>query len=216
MSVKARGMRPLMLIALLAAVAGSALEVRVQLPEQGVDDRLKAFAARSESLVVEWEPRVAVALGVPVERRPKSVTIIFRDMKGVAYWDGKAINVATAWVAGHPDDAGLVVHELTHVLQGYRKAPGWMTEGLADYVRFQLMEKGKFGIRIDPSKNKPTDSYRVTGYFLAQAEKKYPGLIVKLNQACFEGVPVDKVFAAHCDGRSYEQAWAELVAPAKK
>ena len=215
-------MQPLALAGLLwAALASAALEVKVVLPEQGVDDKLKAFAAKSEALLKEWEPKVADALGFgaqPGEVHPVSITVIFREMKGVAYWDGKAISVATQWVASHPEDAALVVHELTHVLQAYRKAPGWFTEGEADYIRFQLLEQGRFGIRLDLAKMKPRDSYRVTGWFLAQAEARHPGLIRRMHAAAKEGRDVEQAFAAHCAGRTIDQFWADLAAaaPAKK
>jgi hypothetical protein len=191
--------------------------VKVVLPEQGADDRLRAFAAKSASLLKEWEPKVAETLGLDAskgETRPAVITVIFREMKGVAYWDGKAINVATQWVATHPDDSGLVVHELTHVLQAYRKVPGWFTEGEADYVRFQLLEQGRFGIRLDFPKMKPRDSYRVTGWFLGQAEAKHPGLIRKLHAAAKAGGDVEQAFAAHCAGRTIDQYWADLAAAA--
>jgi hypothetical protein len=215
-------MQPLALAGLLwAAQAAAVLEVKVVLPPQGADDKLKVFAAKSEALLKEWEPKVADALGFgahPGEVHPAAVTIVFRDMKGVAHWDGKAIHVATQWVASHPEDSALVVHELVHVLQGYRKVPGWFTEGVADYIRFQLLEQGRFGIRLDFAKMKPRDSYRVTGWFLAQAEAKHPGLIRKLHAAAKEGRDIEHAFADHCRGRTIDQSWADLAAaaPAKK
>jgi hypothetical protein len=198
------------------SLTAGAVEVTLQLPESS-DEKLKTFAHQAEQLVKEWEPKVAEVLGVAPERRPKSVTIIFREMKGVAYWNGKAINVSTAWVASHPEDAGLVVHELTHVLQGgYHDTPSWLTEGIADYVRFGVMENGKFGIRIDPAKQKPRDSYRVTGYFLLQAEKKYPGLIKKLHETCSANHDAEAAFKAQCNGKTVDEVWADLVATPKK
>jgi hypothetical protein len=214
-------MKPLVLAGLLWVAQAVALEVKVVLPEQGVDDKLKAFAAKSDALLKEWEPKVADALGfgaLPGEVHPAVITIIFRDMKGVAHWDGKAIHVATQWVSSHPEDSGLVVHELVHVLQAYRKVPGWFTEGVADYIRFQLLEKGRFGIRLDLAKMKPRDSYRVTGWFLAQAEAKHPGLIRKLHAAAKQGRDVEQAFADHCQGRTIDRFWANLAAaaPAQK
>ena len=214
-------MQPLVLAGLLWAIQAAALEVKVVLPAQGVDEKLRAFAAKSEALLKEWEPKVADALGFgahPGEVHPASVTIIFREMKGVAYWDGKAINVATQWVAAHPEDAALVVHELVHVLQAYRKVPGWFTEGVADYIRFQLLEQGRFGIRLDFAKMKPRDSYRVTGWFLAQAEARHPGLVRKLHAAAKEGRDIEQAFAEHCQGRTIDQSWAGFAAaaPAQK
>lgn len=195
----------------------AALEVKVVLPEQGVDEKLKNFAARSEALLKEWEPRVADALGFGAhegEVHPAAITIIFCEMEGIAYWDGKAINVATHWIASHPEDTGLVVHELVHVLQAYLNVPCWFTEGMADYIRFQLLERGEFGIRIDLDKMKPRDSYRVTGWFLAQAEAKHSGLIRKLHAAAKTGVDVEQAFVQHCMGQTMDQFWAHLAAEA--
>lgn len=191
------------------------MEVKVVLPEQGADEKLKAFAAKSEALLKEWEPMVADALGFGAhedEVHPAAVTIIFREMDGVAYWDGKAINVATQWVASHPEDIGLVVHEFVHVLQAYSNVPAWVTEGVADYIRFQLFERGEFGIRLDLARMKPRDSYRVTGWFLAQAEAKHPGLVRILHTAAKTGVDVEQAFFEHCKGRSIDQFWADLAA----
>ena len=209
-------MLPRFLFLLLWACTASAVEVTLQLPEDS-SDKVKVFSQQCEKLVKEWEPKIAEIFGTAPERRPKSVKIIFREMSGVAYWDGKAINVATQWVNAHPEDAGLVVHELTHVLQGgYRKGPGWLTEGIADYVRFGVMEAGHFGIKINPEKQKPRDSYRVTGYFLFQAEKKYPGLVKKLHETCASAQDAEAAFKTFCGGKSVDEVWTDLVVSAKK
>jgi Peptidase of plants and bacteria len=205
-----------LLLTICLSLSAEAVEVTLQLPE-AADERLKTFAHQAEQLVKEWEPKVADILASDPARRPKNITIIFREMSGVAYWDGKAINVSTAWVASHPKDVGLVVHELTHVLQGgYHKTPSWWTEGMADYVRFGVMEDGHFGIKIDPTKQKPRDSYRVTGYFFFQAEKKYPGLIKKLHETCAAGRDPEATFKTHCDGKTVEEVWTDLVVTPQK
>lgn len=191
------------------------LDVQVVFDDKADEEKLKAFAARATELVKEWEPKVAAILGTAEAKRPKRLTIRFKDMDGVAFWDGKAITVSTRYAAKHPDDVMLVVHELTHVLQGYRRIPGWMTEGIADYVRFGVAEGGKFGIRIDPAKNKPRDSYRVTGYLILQAEKRSPGLVKKLHLAGVSGGDVEKVWAEHC-GKTIDETWAEVVPPKAK
>jgi len=191
------------------------LDVQVVFDDKADEEKLKVFAARATELVKEWEPKVAAILGTAEAKRPKRLTIRFKDMDGVAFWDGKAITVSTRYAAKHPDDVMLVVHELTHVLQGYRRIPGWMTEGIADYVRFGVAEGGKFGIRIDPAKNKPRDSYRVTGYLILQAEKRSPGLVKKLHLAGVSGGDVEKVWAEHC-GKTIDETWAEVVPPKAK
>lgn len=195
-----------------AAVAvRPAVEVKLVFDDQADEEKLKAFGARSLALIKEWEPKIAVILGTVEAKRPKVLTVRFKDMDGVAFWDGKAITVSTRYAAKHPDDVFLVVHELTHVLQGYRKTPSWMTEGIADYVRFGVAEEGKFGIRIDPVKNKPRDSYRVTGYLILQAEKRYPGLVKKLQLAGVAGTDVEKTWVDHCGGKSVDEVWADCV-----
>ena len=45
----------------------------------------------------------------------------------------------------NPDDIGAMVHETVHCVQLYRGRgnPGWLVEGVADYVRFFKYEPGK-------------------------------------------------------------------------
>lgn len=196
-----------------AEATARTLDVQVVFDDKADEEKLKAFAARATQLVKEWEPKVAAVLGTAEAKRPKKLTIRFKDMDGVAFWDGKAITVSTRYAAKHQDDVMLIVHELTHVLQGYRRPfPGWLTEGIADYVRFGIAEGGKFGIRIDPAKNKPRDSYRVTGFLVLQAEKRWPGLVKKLHVAGVSGGDAEKIWTEHC-GKTVDEAWAEFVPP---
>lgn len=188
-----------------------AVEVKLVFDDKADEETLKTFGVRSLALIKEWEPKIAAILGTAEAKRPKVLTVRFKAMDGVAFWDGKAITVSTRYAAKHPDDVFLIVHELTHVLQGYRKMPSWMTEGIADYVRFGVAEGGKFGIRIDPVKNKPRDSYRVTGYLILQAETRYPGLVKKLHLAGVAGTDVEKTWAEQCGGKSVDDVWAECV-----
>ena len=198
-------MRRLFLALLLATAAVPAVEVQVVFDDKADEEKLKAFGTRSVELIKEWEPKIAIVLGTAEAKRPPQITVRFKDMDGVAFWDGKAITVSTRYAVKHQDDVMLVVHELTHVLQGYRNIPSWMTEGIA--------EEGKFGIRIDPVKNKPRDSYRVTGYLILQAEKRHPGLVKKLHLAGVSGGDVEKVWSEHC-GQTIDETWAAVV-PAK-
>jgi hypothetical protein len=44
-----------------------------------------------------------------------------------------------------PDEFAMLIHELTHVIQQYPHSPikrGWVTEGIADYVRFFHYQPG--------------------------------------------------------------------------
>ena len=119
------------------------------------------------------------------------MTLVFKkEMKGVAFASGKTITISGNWVTKNPGDFGMVVHELTHVVQSYRGAPreaGWLVEGIADYIRFYKYEpQARIG-RIDPKKASYKDSYRTSAQFLHWIEKTHDKEIVaKLNRALRE------------------------------
>ena len=112
---------------------------------------------------------------------------------------------------------GAVIHELVHVVQQYGRArrregeprpegqpraegqpqtggqrrprnPGWLVEGLADWIRWFNFEPERLRPRPNPEKAKYTDSYRTSGHFLDHVVRKYDkDLIRKLNAAMREG-----------------------------
>jgi hypothetical protein len=117
-------------------------------------------------------------------------------MKGVAYTSGNTIVIAADWVKKHADDYGMVIHELTHVVQAYRGGgnPGWLVEGVADYIRFFKYEPGKLG-PINADRAHYYDSYRVTAAFLAYVTEEYDKeLVRKLNQRMREGKYKEEVW----------------------
>ena len=76
------------------------------------------------------------------------------------------------------------------MIQGcYRKAPDWLTEGIADYVRFYLYEPESRGCAMDVKREdiRYNGSYRVSANFLNFVEKKYPGTVKELNALCRQG-----------------------------
>src|SRR5262249_289810 len=134
-----------------------------EVPEQ------KAWADEAKKLVEKWHPLITDLLTSDGFAPPAEVKLVFKkDMKGGASTSGATISIAAEWVKEHPDDYGMVVHELTHVIQSYpRPEPGWLVEGIADYVRFYHYEpKTKLGT-VDPSRQSYRDGYRVTAMFLA-------------------------------------------------
>jgi hypothetical protein len=112
-----------------------------------------------------------------------------KDYRGVAATGGSRITGSAKFFQDHPDDVGAMVHETVHVVQRYRTRnnPGWLVEGIADYVRFFKFEPGKIG-RINPDRAKYNGSYRVTAAFLNYATEKYDKeLVKKLNKAMRDG-----------------------------
>lgn len=141
---------------------------------------------------------------------PRRVPMRLRVMNGVAYTSGSKITGSVAFFKRHPDDIGAMVHETVHVVQSYRVRgnPGWLVEGIADYIRFFKYEPGKLG-RINPRRARYDGSYRVSAAFLAYLTKKYDKQIVrKLNKMMREGEYKKEVFQK-LTGKTLEQLGEE-------
>jgi hypothetical protein len=96
---------------------------------------------------------------------------------------------------------GAVVHELVHVVQQYggarrrnpdaRRPPGWLVEGIADYIRWFLYEPQSHGAEITErnfQRARFDGSYRITANFLNWVTNRYDqDLVPKLNAAIREG-----------------------------
>ncbi len=122
--------------------------------------------------------------------KPRSVVrLVFRkDYRGVAEAGGGRITGSVKYFKDHPQDVGALVHETVHCVQDYRTGnnPGWLVEGIADYIRFFKYEPGKLG-RLD-SNARFNGSYRTTAAFLAFVSMQYdPNLVRKLNKMMREG-----------------------------
>lgn len=125
-------------------------------------------------MVQDWYPKIIALLPSSHYKPSRRLTIIFkRDMRGVANTSGTTITCAGAWYLQHRKDeaVGSIVHEMVHVVQQYgdHPAPGWLVEGIADYIRFYLFEPELHGADIAPraaGKDHYDDSYRVTANFL--------------------------------------------------
>ena len=177
-----------------------------------------AWGKKAKALVETWHPKVSDLLKSDGFSPPTEVKIVFKkEMKGVAFASGKTITIASSWIEKHPDDWGMVVHELTHVVQAYPPGgPSWLIEGIADYVRFIHYEP-KTRIDIDTKKASYRDSYRTSAKFLGWVEKTHDKAIVrKLNAALRKGKYKDELFETYTK-KTLDQLWtAFLVAEERK
>jgi hypothetical protein len=94
-----------------------------------------------------------------------------------------------------------VVHELVHIVQAYGRArrenpdaartPGWIVEGIPDYIRWFLYEPQAKGAEITQrnlSRARYDGNYRITANFLNWVVEKHDKrLIQNLNVAAREG-----------------------------
>lgn len=149
---------------------------------------MKAYGERVKKLAEEWYPLITAKLPSNGFVPPARVTIAFRkDYEGVAEAAGNRVVCSAKWFTDHPDDLGAIVHELVHVVQQYGRGdrPGWLVEGIADYIRFYHYEPPENRLRPDPDRSKYSDSYRTSAAFLHWAQETYDkDLVVKLNAAC--------------------------------
>lgn len=156
-------------------------------------------------VVQEWYPKIVALLPSDGYAAPTNVTLRFRDdMRGtLASASGGRVNMNSDWFRRElkREARGSVVHELVHVVQSYGRArranpdaprtPGWLVEGLADYIRWFLYEPQAKGAEITErnlGRARYDASYRITGNFLNWVTQKHDRDIVrKLNAAAREG-----------------------------
>jgi hypothetical protein len=158
---------------------------------------MKVWAEDVASECVRMYPMINDELKSEGYRPPHLVTMkLSSRYNGVAMAGGERITGSVKFFKAHPDDVGAMIHETTHIVQRYRSRsnPGWLVEGVADYVRFFKYEPGKIG-RLNVNRARYNGSYRVTAAFLAFVTEKYdPQLVPKLNQLMREGRYKDDTF----------------------
>ncbi|MDR2706958.1 MAG: basic secretory family protein [Planctomycetaceae bacterium] len=176
------------------------------------------WAGKASQLVTEWFPKIDILLQSEGYMPPKEVTLIFRKMDGVAYTTGNAIHISADWIRRQPGDFGMVAHELVHVIQSYPRhtGPGWVTEGIADYIRHAHYEPDVKLPRINPDRASYRDAYKTTAGFFIWIEKNYDQEFVKkLNAAMRERTYKDDIFQ-DLTGKPLDDLWKEYVETFKK
>jgi hypothetical protein len=151
---------------------------------------LKEWAEKCARICERQYPMICDALHSDGFKPRTTITMTLKnDYKGVAMAGGGRITGSVKYFKDHPADVGAMVHETVHCVQSYRTRgnPGWLVEGVADYIRFFKYEPGKIG-RINPDRARYNGSYRTTAAFLNYVSEKYDKQLVrKLNAAMREG-----------------------------
>jgi Peptidase of plants and bacteria/F5/8 type C domain len=162
------------------------IEIRVDVTDA---PDMKDWAEKCARLCERQYPMICEELQSDGFKPRTVITMRLRNMRGVAYASRGRITGSVAWFKRHPKDVGAMVHETVHCVQSYRsrRNPGWLVEGVADYIRFFKFEPGHLG-RINPRRARYNASYRVTAAFLAYVTDKYdPHLVRKLNKTMRNG-----------------------------
>lgn len=160
-------------------------------------------------VILEWYPRIVQLLPGQGYQPPRRVRFRFlpdADMPGIpAYAAGSVISLNREWFRGQlqGEARGCVVHELVHVVQQYpargrrlrdgAAVPGWLVEGIPDYIRWFLFEPERGGARLSAERRrvaKHDASYRVSANFLDWVIRRQPAdarILEQLNAAAREG-----------------------------
>ncbi|HEX6844750.1 MAG TPA: basic secretory protein-like protein [Actinomycetota bacterium] len=151
-----------------------------------------------------------LGLGPPLPE----IEVLVTPGPGVASTSGRTITLHESWFVEHPDDAGCVLHELSHA---YLRAPtydattAWLIEGIADHTRDTLGFDAPWTF-AHHEPGKATAGYQTTAHFLAWLEGRRPGAVAGLARRLADGTYDEGTFA-HLAGTSldrlvasYEQA----------
>lgn len=180
-------------------------------------------------VLLDWYPQIVALLPSEGYEPPTTVDIRFDNPgRGVAATGRGGVTCAASWFTKnlHGEAIGAVVHELVHVAQRYGgrrgtrgQRPGWLVEGIADYIRWYLYEPQSHGADVvrNPDKARYDGSYRISANFLAWASRTHDQqLVVKLNAALRDGSYSDELWSKLC-GKPLDELdrdWhRSLVAP---
>ncbi len=180
-------------------------------------------------VVYEWYPKMVAMLPSEGFTAPETVILEFRDDMGgtPAYALGNKLSMSAPWFRTQlqGEAKGCVIHELVHIIQNYWRAsttnprplptPGWVTEGVADYIRWFLYEPQTNGAEITQDNfgvAKYDSSYRISAHFLNWVVLTHDkDFIQKLNAAAREGNYSEKVWK-DATGKSPEELGADWMA----
>jgi hypothetical protein len=148
--------------------------------------------------LIRWYPQIVAMLPSEAFTAPDRFKITLKPMDGVAYTAHTNVVANSTWLKQEigREAVGSLIHEAVHVVQQYgygSHAPGWLVEGMADYIRWFKYEPQSHGADIvwmrhlrnfSPRYNA---SYRVTANFLNWVTEKYDAkLVTELNAAVRE------------------------------
>jgi hypothetical protein len=175
---------------------------------------LRPWGENARKTLLEWYPRICNLLPTKGFVVSREVHLRIRKSdKGVAGTAGNKIVVSSHWIEKHPEDIGVAVHELVHVVQAYSNAdPGWVTEGIADYIRWAIYEgKPQSWFPISDKRRGYRDGYQVAAGFLLWLESDFaPGIVKKLNTRMRQGKYEDRLFEKVA-GIKLDELWKGYV-----
>ena len=198
---------------------------------------LKSWAeTKLAPVLAEWYPKIAAMLASDGYNPPKAFRVTIRPDRGVAATGGTNVTVNSDWLKNELTREGLgaILHEEVHVIQRYGggrrsnpdaqrvRPPGWLVEGIPDYIRWFIYEPQSHGADITWMKTrrnlqlKYDVGYRISANFLNYVVQNYAkDLITRLNAACRQGKSTEEIWQA-ATGKTLAQLSDEWKASVEK
>ncbi|WP_169539990.1 basic secretory protein-like protein [Niabella aurantiaca] len=135
---------------------------------------------------------------------------------GVAYADaGKgSVCYSAGYLRKHPQDVDVVTHEIMHIIQNYPSGPGWITEGIADYVRHVYGVNNAaagWALRSPRPETSYTNGYGDAARFFVWLELRVKkGIVKKLNAAMRSGRYTDRFWIKETH-KDIDSLWADYM-----
>ncbi len=161
--------------------------------------------AALQPVIQTWYPKIVDMLPSEGFQAPQQVHFQYLpsdQMRGIPAWaQNGTISMNAGWFRNelNREARGAVVHEMVHVVQDYQRArgrrgaPGWIVEGIPDYIRWFLYEPESKGALLSNealSRAKHDASYRTTANFIDWVIRHHDqggDLLRRLNAAAREG-----------------------------
>ncbi len=187
-------------------------------------------------LLAERYPKLVAMLPSDGYSAPTNFSVTLRPGEGVAATGGNRITGNSTWFKRELDGEalGALLHEEVHVVQQYRggrrnnpdfkRAPGWLVEGIPDYIRWFRYEPQSHGadavfFRKRPNLKLNYDGlYRISANFLNYVFEKYgqgQDLLARVNAACRQGKYTDALWQ-EMTGKSLPELNEEWKAAVQK
>lgn len=180
----------------------------------------QAWGDAAKVQVEAWFPIVTAMLSTQDYRVPAEIRLVIKkEISAPAFASGNTITINGKWITQRPDDLGMAIHELVHVVQSYpasRSKPGWLVEGIADYIRWWRYEPEAPRPRINVDRAKYSDSYRTTAYWLAWVSKKYDMRLVPALDLAMRKREDPMPLFQKMTGKTPDELWTEFVATLPK
>lgn len=144
--------------------------------------------------------------------------VIDPDYDGVAATSNDRVVFSSKYMTSHPGDIDIVTHEVMHIVQAYGQRsgmPGWLTEGIADYVRYAYgVDNAGAGWKLPDFKNEQSyrNSYRITARFFAWMEKSgYKGIVKKMDEIGRKNTYGKGEVWKTMTGKTLDELWTEYA-----